>query len=493
MRALIVALCVLWPAIASAQTSRGTSSLNLSNLNPSSLGTSSPGTSSQTQDESKLAAEFRLEMEKLKKDCPAFKNIAGCAVTLVTGHPLHIAIGSIAPQNGFGFGPAFVTNSAKGENWRIKWSADAIGAPTSGAWRVGTYFNAVRTAVDVPQVVTGPSSGRPRPITIHEYPVFNGYAQAISLPKVNYFGMGMNTSRDARTTFGMKQGVVGGSAIVPVLGPVQRWRLSVVGEVNGRFVDIRPGEGDVPSIESRFAEATAPGLSMQPAFTQFGEGLRFKPSLFDGRVNLAYLAQLQQFVAGDSSFSFRRWTVDLAHEFPIYRNGAPVRSRDTNGPNECAVGPTTNSCPPLTRDRWGAASVRVLASKSSVGDGSVVPFYFQQTLGGSDINGNRALASYDDYRFRGPHLFLIQESFEHSLFGVIGAWLQAEQGKVALQDDPLFSGGQWVRSFGLGLTVKAGGFPVVTIAWSTGRTEGHHIAFTIDTSLLGGSARPSLQ
>ena len=63
-------------------------------------------------------------------------------------------------------------------------------------------------------------------------------------------------------------------------------------------------------------------------------------------------------------------------------------------------------------------------------------------------------------------MFLVQESFEHSLFGVVGAWLQAEQGKVALQNNPLLSGGQWVRSFGLGLTVKAGGFPMLTIAWA---------------------------
>ena len=248
------------------------------------------------------------------------KKIGGCAATLITGHPLHIAIGSIAPQNGFGFGPAFVTSGTKGENWRLKWSSDAVGAPTSGAWRVGTYLKAVRTAVDLPQVVTGSSPGSLRPITIHEYPVFNTYAQAISLPTLSYFGEGMNPTA-TRRSFGIQQGIVGGSAIIPVLGPLQPWRLSILAEVNGRFVDIRPGQGDVPSIESQFSEATAPGLSTQPGFTQFGEALRFRPSLFDGHVNLGYTAQLQQFIAGNSTYSFRRWTIDLNHEFPIYRNG----------------------------------------------------------------------------------------------------------------------------------------------------------------------------
>ena len=86
-----------------------------------------------------------------------------------------------------------------------------------------------------------------------------------------------------------------------------------------------------------------------------------------------------------------------------------------------------------------------------------VPFYFQQTLGGSDINGNRALASYDDYRFRGPHLLLVQESLEHSLYGPIGILVEADQGKVALQQESLgFSDLHY--SYIVGLTVRAGGF-----------------------------------
>ena len=164
--------------------------------------------------------------------------------------------------------------------------------------------------------MTGGSATPLQPITIHEYPVFNVYAQAISLPRVSYFGLGMNTTADAETSFGLQQGIVGGSAIVPVLGPARRWALSILGEVNGRFVDLQPGQHGA-SIDTRFSEATAPGLSTQPAFTQFGEGLRFRPSLFDGHVNLGYTGQWQQFVAADSRYSFRRWTLDLNHEFPI--------------------------------------------------------------------------------------------------------------------------------------------------------------------------------
>jgi hypothetical protein len=87
---------------------------------------------------------------------------------------------------------------------------------------------------------------------------------------------------------------------------------------------------------------------------------------------------------------------------------------------------------------------------------------------------------------------LFQETIEHALFGPIGASLLLEQGKVSAQDEGLsFSGMR--HSVGVGATVRAGGFPVVTASWHTGGSEGRHFIFTIDTSLLGGGGRPRLQ
>ena len=276
--------------------------------------------------------------------------------------------------------------------------------------------------------------------------------------------------------------------------------LALLGEANGRFVDVDGADSDKgPSIDQLFTEASAPGLGQQPGFAQFGEGVRIRPSLANGRVRLDYLARFQQFVASsESRSSFRRWTIDLAHDFPIYRTVAPPLTRDANGPNECAASPGDVRCPPvippaISRNYTGSFGVRLLASKSSVSAGDFVPFYFQQTVGGSDINGNRVLPSYDDYRFRGPHLLVLQESFEHSIFKTpVGIWLAADQGKVAHQEDGL-NFDNLLHSYTVGLTLRAGGFPVVVASWSTGGTEGNHFAFTISTSLLGGSARPSLQ
>ena len=63
----------------------------------------------------------------------------------------------------------------------------------------------------------------------------------------------------------------------------------------------------------------------------------------------------------------------------------------------------------------GSITLRAFLSESIADRGSVVPFYFSPTIGGSDINGNAMLASYPDYRSRGPNLLLFRGTFEHSI------------------------------------------------------------------------------
>jgi hypothetical protein len=76
--------------------------------------------------------------------------------------------------------------------------------------------------------------------------------------------------------------------------------------------------------------------------------------------------------------------------------------------------------------------MRLLLSESLTSGTSVAPFYFQQTLGGSDLNSALSLGRYQDDRFRAPNLLLLQESFEHSIWGPLGTTVMADQGRVAL-------------------------------------------------------------
>ena len=205
----------------------------------------------QDQQESPLHAELRREGERVSEACNfTLKSMPMCGYTLFTDHPLHIAAGSMPPQNGFGLGGAFVwTKNTR--NWRLSWDFDAVGA-TSGAWRAGGYMKLVHTPhpkqpiIEVVSATSGESSKASdktkdtAPFT-HPYALFNLYAQTISLNKLNYFGEGNDTTLAGASLFGMTQTIVGANAIKPVYewSAIRKLNLAPLGEINGRFVSIR--------------------------------------------------------------------------------------------------------------------------------------------------------------------------------------------------------------------------------------------------------------
>ena len=66
-----------------------------------------------------------------------------------------------------------------------------------------------------------------------------------------------------------------------------------------------------------------------------------------------------------------------------------------------------------------------------------------------------------------------------------------DEGKVAdRRSDIDFS--HLVHSYSAGLTLRAGGFPMVYLLFSWGGNEGTHTTGSMNTSLLGGGGRPSL-
>jgi hypothetical protein len=457
------------------------------------------------------------EFAKFTDSCNSFQfsKIGSCAELLFTGHPVHIAVGSLAPQNGFGAGLALVGVIPPTESWRPTWNADAVAAP-NGSWRAGMYFKFVHT----PDFKTIVHHGKPKIKSnlteLPEHTVVNLYAQAISLNKLTFFGIGSGTSEAGRSNFGMREVIAGANVVKPFAGKLN---FSMLGEMNGRFVDIRQSVGNgSPSIETLYSDATAPGLTTQPGFLQFGESARMRPIVWDDRLHFNYQASFLEFVApGNSRFSFERFNLDLSHDFAIYASTTriPVQ-RDPNGPDECSIArfdefpgcaldkkeqiqncekdksKRPEECKTISRDLQGSIGFRFVLSKSIVPSGNTVPFFFQPTLGGSDINGNPSLSSYQDYRFRAPDVLFLRESFEHSIWNLpIGFTLMADEGKVALTLGGLGSS-RWIHSYSAGLTLRAGGFPQVYLLFSWGGNEGTHTIANVNTSLLGGTSRPSL-
>jgi hypothetical protein len=442
--------------------------------------------------ESRIAAELRREAEHLRESCGALKTLMGCAMTVVTGRPVHVSFGSIAPGNGVALGASFGTSHAPNETWRLSWSGDAV-RTFGGSWRAGAYMKLIHTPQPVITVVTDPAAASTAgDLAVRPHTVINLYGQTTSLQDLSFYALGDPASR---ASFGMQQTIVGASLIAPIFNSalIRRLNLSLLGEVHGRFVSIRDGKTEeAPSLLLAYDDASAPGLHTQPDFFQMGGGVRLKP-VPSRYFRLNYLATGQQFIADTGDFSFRRWTLDLDHEIAFYGTSRPVEARDINTPNDCLTAAGGDACPAPTvsRDRRGSLNVRVLAVTSSTGTGARVSFYLQPTLGGTDINGQPTLASFDDYRFRGPHVLLFQQTFEHSVWGPLGAWVRTDQGMVSQARNRLGLSGLR-ESFAAGITIRAGGFPMVVASYAVGGGEGRHFSLTINTALLGGSSRPPL-
>jgi hypothetical protein len=439
-------------------------------------------------------ADSPREIDKLKNTCGAFiiKAIPGCAEELFTGAPIHIAVGSIAAQNGFGAGLAWV--SAKNTtNWRMNFDGDAVGSE-NGSWRAGVYAKFVHSGTRPISFHFGTKNSKPNWTDVPEHTVFSLYAQGISLNKLTYFGLGPSTTEAGRTFYGMREVIIGGNVVKPVY---ERLKVSLYGEANGRLLSLRPSDGQPsPSITQVYTEATAPGLTNQSGTFQLGEAVRMRPVLANDLVRLNYNVTFQQYIAPSSHFSFERFTFDLGHQFAIYRKTTRlITPRSGNGPDDCSLDPSAEirNCPtPYVRNLEGSVGVRVLNVLSMAPSSDAVPFYFQPTLGGSDINGEQSLSSYQDYRFRAPNILVVRESFEHSIASLpLGFAFMADQGKLGITRGGLGSS-PWIHSFATGLTLRAGGFPQVFLFFAFGGSEGTHTVANVNTSLLGGTVRPSL-
>src|SRR5258708_66001 len=274
-----------------------------------------------------------------------------------------IAVGSLAPQNGFAFGPAFTGHWTPNETWRLNFDMDAVAA-SSGSWRAGAYMTAIlvrRPKIGVSMGTSG--SGKVSNLAIRKYPIFHVYAQSISLAILAYFGLGPNTKDTARSYFGMRETIVGTNVVWPIAA-FRKLNASVFGEMNGRFVDLRASTGHSnPSIEQLYSDATAPGLTRQPGTAQFGEGIRFRPVLAGDYIRLNYSLSYQQYVASNSVFSFQRFTTDLSHQFAIYKKTRTLLPRDSNVPDDCSgyttSGKAKNGCPAVTRDPEDSFCLRI--------------------------------------------------------------------------------------------------------------------------------------
>jgi hypothetical protein len=370
-------------------------------------------------------------------------------------------------------------------------------ASGNSSWRAGFYMTASRISSRTPVVhYPGQSRTRHSPATFtHPSAEVSFYSESNSLNRIYFYGLGPNTVPASRSDFGFPENITGISTIIPLTASrLEPLGFSILGEINGRFPSVRGSYGDTsPSIEVLYTESSAPGLASQPSYLQTGEGLRIDPALPEAtHLKLNYLVELQQFTAPSiSHYSFRRFTTDLDHQLVLYSKDVGKARRTSPPP---PPGAPLRTIPPIspTRDITGSLSARLFIQQSIANAGHTVPFYFDPTIGGSDVNGQSIAPSYPDYRFGAPNILLIHGAYEQSLGKLpIGLFLGIDEAKASLdRDDIAFN--HMRHSYSAGFTVHAGGIPVIYLLFAWGGDEGNHTTATISNVLLNSGSRPSL-
>lgn len=315
----------------------------------------------------------------------------------------HLVTGSVVPGSGLTGGVGY-SRRKDYEFWRLHFDSSAR-VSIHKYWELDSNLRLTKS----PETVSAGGPGNDLKINL--------YALVKDMPRLDFFGVGPETREQNRAVFHLRQAVVGAD----ISKPAARW-LDVGGAVEGIWPDIQTiSNPTVTSVERKYTEATAPGLTTQPGYLHLAGfvGLHTDAQPEARKLDYRILYHLYQDVT-DGRFTFRRFEADLRHKFPFAdKNEIRVRGR-------------------------------VSFSETSPGDR--VPFYMMETLGGSNIRGEDTLRGFRDYRFRDRDLVLLQLEYLRNVYGPIDFIAFYDTGKVGPSLSRLDEG-RLRHTYGLGIVV----------------------------------------
>jgi hypothetical protein len=273
----------------------------------------------------------------------------------------------------------------------------------------------------------------------------------------DFYGLGPATTRNGLASYGL----ILTETYAGVNNPLTAWS-SAGFDFSFLQPRVTSSISAAPAIRSVYSETKAPGLTVRDDFLRYEPYLLFRipphRSFFTKvRAGYAFYQAMR-----DPRFSFRRLSGSSKTTVPLWlpSHNTPFKR-----------GWFANTiCPSLrsgTRCSMGDLSLIAMVAASYTGSGSQVPFYFDQTLGGTDINGNDTLRGFGTYRFRGPNSVLFQAEYRHPLWGPIGLLSFYDTGKVALQRSDL-SLDHLQHDVGVGLYFHAGNREVMRVSMGFG-------------------------
>lgn len=382
--------------------------------------------------------------DELKRACEAFKNspalkgAVACLADVWTLDEFHPIVQTIVPGGGVAMGAQYKWDSPRGSWHRIFTAKGAISL--RDFWMVEPRL-----------VLRHPKFGGVRRAEDQSFQA-DFYLRGMNLARMPFYGIGPNTSRANLVDFRQRDLRFGASA----QNPVATWL-----GVGASLEVIRPDiagvhKGTIRPIDEYFSEATAPGLASQPTFVHSEIFLRphhKDPFEFDWRIGYNFYNDTRT-----GQYSFQRFRADLRHNIYPFREAAqPLRDR--------------------------VLSVRALLSTTNKGASNAVPFYLQETLGGSDIHGDPMLRGFADYRFRAPNLLYFSTQYEHRVwqyFGLLGFY---DTGQVANRAGDL-SLSNMRHSYGFGINLWVESKVIFRAYVGLGSGEGIHNFVGLNGGLL---------
>ena len=401
------------------------------------------------------------DWDQWKFNCSLFSDFAHkivpCASSTFRSRPFHFVAQTVVPGSGVGGGGRYSKDLNESNG-----SQDFIQATSFVTirkfWYAEVKFNTIRA-------ITGDwnKSGESFSLT--------AYARNRAMPFMPFYGLGPNTDVHNSVQFSQRDTSAGLELRTPF--PEISW-LSAGGKFEGLWPQILGVTGaKIVSIEQQYDEQTAPGLATQPPFIHSQIYLNPHARLFprfDINYNVAYNFYND---VSTGHYSFRRFEAKADHRFyPEKKKHGGVIEQN------------------YFHVLWRY-------SASDTGAGNAIPFFLQETIGGSDIDNEASLRAFKDYRFRGPDLMTIQAEYDRKLCeactpckpGIIrtvcshlGTLLAYDAGKVAFRKSDLnFS--DLRQSFGGGISIYLGKDVIFRMAVALGGGEGRHPYFNVGNFL----------
>jgi hypothetical protein len=338
--------------------------------------------------------------------------VEDCIIKFLGLDPVHLTFNNIAPGSGPGFG-LVAQKLIPADQVQHQFSATGVVSTKGFFFAQGMY------------TVHFPAIGQWDPLTstLKDVATVSLYARRMDLREQDFYGIGAGTSLAGLAEYSQRQTSAGLAANYPLT----RWMVAggTVQYLQPRVG--RPADPAAIAMDARYNEQTAPGLQQQPDYANYEFHLQLRSPAqppFQQGLTAGY-AWYHDLDSG--RYTFRRLSLSGFRSFDFLRSyptgpAAPKRAFAQN--LLCSPQRATGRC------SLGTLTFTGRASFSDHSASAAVPFYLQETMGGSDINGNDSLRAFRDYRFRAPNLLLLQAEVRHEIWGPLGILGFYEAGKV---------------------------------------------------------------